>query len=52
MKILFYLLFFFMMWDGKWCLRDEQVGAFGPKVKNHDAQRYHEVEGVRLPTRF
>ncbi|MGD9578050.1 MAG: HD domain-containing protein [Syntrophorhabdus sp.] len=27
---------------------DEQVGAFGPKVKNHEAQRSHEVEGVKI----
>ena len=27
---------------------DEQVGAFGPKVKNHEAQRSHEIEGVRI----
>lgn len=27
---------------------NEQVGAFGPKVKNHEAQRSHEIEGVKI----
>jgi len=27
---------------------EEQSGAFGPEVKNHDAQRLHEIEGVRI----
>jgi len=26
----------------------EQSGAFGPEVKNHEAQRFHEIEGVRI----
>jgi hypothetical protein len=27
---------------------EEQPGAFGPEVKNHEAQRFHEIEGVRI----
>jgi hypothetical protein len=27
---------------------EEQSGAFGPEVKNHDVQRLHEIEGVRI----
>ena len=27
---------------------EEQSGAFGPEVKNHEAQRLHEIEGVRI----
>ena len=26
---------------------EEQSGAFGPEVKNHEVQRLHEIEGVR-----
>jgi len=27
---------------------EEQSGAFGPEVKNHEVQRLHEIEGVRI----
>jgi len=27
---------------------NEQTGAFGPDVKNHEVQRFHEMEGVRI----
>ena len=26
----------------------EQTGAFGPDVKNHEMQRFHEMEGVKI----
>jgi len=26
----------------------KQSGAFGPEVKNHEVQRFHEIEGVRI----
>lgn len=27
---------------------NEQAGAFGPDVKNHEVQRFHEMEGVKI----
>jgi len=31
---------------------EKQSGAFGPEVKNHEVQRLHEIEGVRIAGDF